>query len=252
MNEKKLLILLIAIFLCNTSFAQTINLIWRDSEKREEQKFPFAYINDSTSIEKEINSFLLDKYFNQPDSNRDNFYDYNVNYPKSNICEVTITYEHQFNTSPGLWSFTDINYFDLRNGKVITLKSLLEKGSYDVFLTIVNERKNSFIQNFKKGLAKDQDDFERLIEIADYTLNDTIDLSDLNSTSEPYAMSGNYELILKEKEMELNHYWEYGWGLGRQSLPNIILKFTYKELDHFFNDYAMDLMSVSNESNNNK
>jgi hypothetical protein len=252
MKEKRSLILLIAFSFLNISFAQTTNLIWKNRDMQEGQIFPLAYINGSTSIEKEINAFLIEKYFNQPDSYRDNFYEYSVNYPKPNICGIAITYEHEFNTSPGVWSFTDINYFDLRNGKVINLKSLLKEVSFNAFITIVNERKNSFVQDFKKGLTKDQEDFERLIDIVDYTLNDSIDLSDLNSMSDPYAMSGNYELILHEKDMELNYYWEYGWGLGHQSLPNIILKFTYKELNQFFNDYATDLMSMSNKSNDKR
>lgn len=252
MKEKRSLVLLIAFCFWDTSFAQTTKLVWKNREMQGGQNFPFAYINDSTLIEKEINAFLIEKYFNQPDSYRDNFYDYSVNYPKPNICGIAITYEHEFNTSPGLWSFTDINYFDLRNGKVINLKSLLKERSFNDFITIVNERKNSFVQDFKKGLTKDKDDFEKLIEIADYTLSDSIDLSDLSSMNEPYAISGNYQLILNEKDMELNYYWEYGWGLGQQSLPNIILKFTYKELNHFLNDYATDLMFMSNKSNDNR
>lgn len=219
---------------------------------RKGQKFPFAYINGLSSIEKEINAYLNDKYLNQSESYRDDFNEYEISYPKTNICRVSISYEHGFNTSPGLWSFTDNNFFDLRNGKVIDIKLLIAEEKFTDFLKIVNERKNKFVQDFKTGLTKDQEDFERFIEIADYTLKDSIDYSDIENLRAPYAMSGNYELTLYTDYLELNYYWEYGWGLGEQSLPNIILKFSFKELTQFFNDYAKELLITPIETHDKK
>jgi hypothetical protein len=251
-TEKGLILFLIVFTFGNSLFSQTRNLIWKDSDMRKGQKFPFAYINDSTSIENEINDYFKNKYLNQSDSYRDNFNEYKVSYMKTNICGIAITYEHEFNTSPGLWSFTDNNYFDLRNGNIIDIKSLIDVEKYDAFIKIVNDRKNTFVQDFKKGLTKEQEEYERLIGIADDTLYDSIDSSDIDNLSIPYAMSGNYKLTLYADYLELSYYWEYGWGLGRQSLPNIILKFTYKELTQFFNDDAKELLIMPIETQDKK
>lgn len=249
---KGLIVFIIVFSFGNRLFSQTGNIIWKDSDMRKGQKFPFAYINGLSSIEKEINTYLNDKYLNQSESYRDNFNEYEIGYPKTNICRVAISYEHEFNTSPGIWSFTDNNYFDLRSGKIILLKFLIKVEKYDAFIKIANERKNIFVQDFKKDLIKEHEDYERLIEIADYTLKDSIDSSDIENSSNPYAMSGNYELSFYKDYLELSYYWEYGWGLGRQSLPNIILKFTYTELTQFFNDYAAELLIMPIEKQNIK
>ena len=134
---KGLIVFIIVFSFGNRLFSQTENLIWKDSDIRKGQKFPFAYINGLSSIEKEINAYLNDKYLNQSESYRDVFNEYEISYPKTNICRVTISYEHGFNTSPGLWSFTTI--FDLKR-KGNDIKLLIAEEKYTDFLKL-NERK---------------------------------------------------------------------------------------------------------------
>jgi len=245
---KGLIVFIIVFSFGNRLFSQTERIIWKDSDMRKGQKFPFAYINGLSSIEKEINAYLNDKYLNQSESYRDDFNEYEISYPKTNICRVAISFEHEFNTYPGIWSFTDNNYFDLRSGKIIYINCLFDKEKYDAFTKMANEQKNAFVRNFQKSLTQNQSGFERLNEIVESTLSDSINSYDFDH--------GAYELTLYSDYLELSKDWGFAWGVGsgtdNQTLPDIILKFSYIELSPLFNDYAKELLLMSNETQNKK
>lgn len=233
----------------NSIFSQTRIVQWNKNALIKEQNFPTAYISGSSLTEVSINKYLQEKYINQSESNRDNFYEYNGFTINSNICGVSLEYEHEFNTAPGIWTFTDLNYFDLRNGKNIGLQNLILENRMNDLLEIVNVRKNEFVQNFKSNQLKENN---KLIEISDYALEKTISKNDIFSSNAPNAMSTNYELRLFFNYLVLSYHWEYGWGLGENDLPNIELKFTFEELLPYLNDYAKDLLLVKSVIPQNK
>lgn len=238
---KILTILFLITYFGNDVFSQTRVVQWKASTVNKGHIFPTAFIVGSTLVEVNINKHLQEKYINQTESYRDNFSDYNGFTINPNICGVSLEYEHEFNSAPGIWTFTDLNYFDLRNGKNIELQNLILENKMNDFLKIVSERKNIFVNNFKSIQPKDN---KKLSEIIDYTLEKTISKSDISSSKVPNAMSSNYELKLFSNYLILSYHWEYNWGLGDNNLPNIELKFTYEELLPYLNDYAQSLLFV--------
>jgi hypothetical protein len=241
--------LFLILYFGNGVFSQTRVLQWKTSTVNKGHNFPTAFISGSTLVEENINKYLQEKYINQTESYRDNFYEYNGFTINPNICGVSLEYEHEFNTAPGVWTFTDINYFDLRNGKNIGLQNLILENRMNDFLEIVNVHKNEFVCNFISNQPKEND---RLSEIANYTLEKTISKNDIFSSKEPSAMSTNYELKLFSNHLTLSYHWEYGWGLGENDLPNIDLKFTFEELLPYLNDYAKSLLLVKSVIPQNK
>jgi hypothetical protein len=246
---KILTVLFLITYFGNGVFSQTRVVQWKTSTINKGHSFPTAYISGSTLVETNINKYLQEKYINQTESYRDNFYGYNGFTINPNICGVSLEYEHEFNTAPGVWTFTDINYFDLMNGKNIGLQNLILENRIDDFLEIVTVRKNEFVRNFKSNQPKEN---IRLIEISDYTLEKTISKNDIFSSNDPNAMSTNYELKLFSNYLTLSYDWEYGWGLGENNLPNIELKFTFEELRTYLNDYAKNLLLAKTAIPQNK
>jgi len=246
---KILTVLFLISYFGNGVFSQTRVVQWKTSTINKGHSFPTAYISGSTLVEANINRYLQEKYINQTESYRDNFYEYKGFTINPNICGVSLEYEHEFNTAPGVWTFTDINYFDSRNGKNIGLQNLILENSINDFLEIVNVSKNEFVRNFKSNQPTENN---RLSEISDYTLEKTISKNDIFSSNAPNAMSANYELKLFSDYLTLSYDWEYGWGLGENDLPNIELKFTFEDILPFLNDYAKDLLLVKTAIPQNK
>jgi hypothetical protein len=235
---------IILIITCYRAISQDTSLEWRKGDSIENQIFPFAHTSDSSTVENRINIFLQNKYLNQPESYRDQFFEYNDLRLKTPNCSgVSITYEHQFNTSPGLWVFTDINYFDLRSGDCIGVMNLIDQKQNTNFLELVNQRKNTFLANFRNTLPLKDSNLINLNEIIDYTLLDTIRIGDIQKNiDESKAMANRYELVIHSDYLSLMHYWEYDWGLGKVELPLIELQFTYEELQPYLNSYALELL----------
>lgn len=225
-------ILLILLSL-NCVFGQAHSIQWKDLPNENAHVFPQAYINGSSSVEKAINSYLQDTYLNHEDSYRDSFYEYGVLSPTANICGVSISYEHMFNTAPGIWSFTDYQYFDARSGEKLTLDKFFHENGEKEFLRIMNERKNDFVNKFKATLNKDREDYDKMIEIVEYTLNDHIKLNDIE---------GHYRVIIESGSISLNKDWEYAWGIGRHELPYMTLECSFEEMEPLLNDYGRSLL----------
>ena len=233
---KKILISLLIFELgLNTVFAQTRCVQWKDLPNKREHVFPLAYINGSSNVENKINNYLQERYLNGEESYRDSFYEYVESNPTANICGVSITYEHEFNTAPGIYSFTDLKYFDLRSGEKLVIDQFFHENGQKEFLEIMNERKNSFVNEFRSTINKEQEDYEKLIEIVEYTIKDNIDISDIDK---------EYHLSILDEGLILTQNWEYAWEIGRHNLPNIVLGCSYQEIESMLNDYGKSLLLV--------
>lgn len=217
----------------NCAFGQTRIVQWKDLPNKNEHIFPLAYLDGNTNIENAINNSIQNTYLNHEESYRDSFYEYESLNPTANICGVSITYEHEFNTAPGIMSFTDLQYFDLRSGEKLEIDKIFSETGIKKFLEVINGRKNNFVDKFKETISKDQDDYEKLIEITEYTKNDDINLENL---------SQEYNLVLETDKLKIVKNWEYAWGIGRHDLPNIVLELSYQEIEPMLNKYGIDLI----------
>lgn len=231
--RERLFTFAIVILSFNSSFSQVRTIQWSNLPNKDEQVFPKAYIDGKSNIEKEINTFLQNTYFNHEEAYRDSFYEYESLTPTANICGVSITYEHEFNTAPGIMSFTDRNFFDVRTGEKLIIEKFFSETGQKSFFKIMNERKNIFVNEFKSTISKGQEDYEKLIEIIEYELNDHINLSNIDD---------EYDLVLGNDGIKISKNWEYAWGIGRHVLPNIVLACSYQELEPLLNHYGKSLL----------
>ncbi|GAA3638725.1 hypothetical protein [Flavivirga jejuensis] len=234
---------LIVLLSLKSVFGQVRSIQWNNLPNENENIFPLAYIDGASNIEKKINTYLQDTYLNHEEAYRDSFFEYEGLTPTANICGVSITYEHEFNTAPGIMSFTDLHFFDLRSGEKLVIDKFFTESGKKSFLKIVNERKNNFVSEFKTTISKEQEDYEKLIEIVEYTLNDNISLNNIGE---------GYDLVLENDRIKIKKNWEYAWGIGRHDLPYIVLDCSYQELEPLLNDYGKKLIITPKKTTENK
>lgn len=227
----------------NSAFAQVRAIQWNDLPNKNGHVFPVADINGNSNIENRINSHLQNRYLNRDQAHQDSFFEYEGLTPTANISGVSLTYEHEFNTAPGIMSFTDFHFFDLSSGEKIEIEKLFHESDKKNFINILNERKNNFVQKFKTTISREQEDYEKLIEIIEYTLNDDINFNNLND---------EYDLVCGNNSIKIMKNWDYAWGLGRHDLPYIVLECSYKELEPLLNDYGKKLLITPKKIIENK
>lgn len=219
----------------NGTFGQTRVVQWKDLPNQSESVFPLAYRHGTNNAEEAINAYLQKRYLHHEESYRDSFYEYRGLNPTANVSGVAITYEHEFNTAPGLKSFTDLHYFDLRSGEKVSANRLFHTAGQREFIEMMNERKNAFVNEFRATISKDQEDYRKLIEIVEYTINDTFKLADIDN---------GYGLVIERDSLRLTKDWEYDWGIGRHELPYMTLKCSYQEIAPMLNGYGKGLLLV--------
>jgi len=241
---KKALITFLIVFLSlNSAFAQVRAIQWKDLPNKNNHVFPLAYINGNKNIENRINSYLQNRYLNHEQAHRDSFFEYEGLTPTANIGGVSLTYEHEFNTAPGIMSFTDFHFFVLSSGEKIEIEKLFHESDKKNFLNMLNERKNNFVNNFKTTISEEQEDYEKLTEIIEYTLSNNINFQNIND---------EYDLVFGNNSIKIMKNWEYAWGLGRYDLPYIVLECTYNELEPLLNDYGKKLLITPKKIIENK
>ena len=233
------------IFLLNLSpaFSQVRAVQWKDLPNKKGHVFPLATIEGNSEAEKEINSYLQERYLNHDEAKRDIFYEYEGLTPTANVSGISISYEHEFNTAPGIMSFNDLHFFDLANGQKIKLGQLLDEHEKERFLALVNERKNNFVNQYKTTITKDREDYNKLLEIVQYTLNDKVNLK---------KIMDEYELVFTNEGILIKKNWDYAWGAGRHDLPYINFNVSYEELKPFLNDKGKRLLITPKTITENK
>jgi hypothetical protein len=245
LNLKSFVILVHTLFFSFIGLSQNNAMTWVQNDSVKNQVFPRATFSDSSKAENKINDFLSNKFLKQPESFRDEFTEFNeLAVDKSKYIGIAISFIHEFNTSPGLWGFTDHEYFDIKNGNYIDITMLIDSVQLISFINLANNKKKEFLASFKDSVKSNTDnETNRINEIIDITLADSIQSKDLlKNINESKAMTLNYELNLYSNYLTLTYFWEYGWGLGQLELPNIILSFSFKELQSYFSEYAIELL----------
>lgn len=206
---------------------------------------PNVYINGKTKIEKNINEFIQKEYADNEYGWRYEIEEFKGENITPYICKLYVGYEYTFNTSPGLWSFSKLHYFDLRNGECLRLSYIIDKVKQSYFEKFANEQKNNFIQEFENKLDVNREDFKEVKEIIDYTIKDSLSFAEIQNKYD-------IELDFENKKIILSYDWDYGWGLGRHSLPNIKIYLPFENLSYYLNKIGKELLFLSPITPQNK
>lgn len=245
---KYIILLCVFIGLSNEIYSQVRSVQFREVEKKVmggisgnsemTLKIPSVFINGKTQIEKNINEFIQKTYADNEYSWRYDIEEFKGENITPYICKLYIHYVYTFNTSPGTWSFSKIHYFDLRNGQHLNLSYLINNEKQSDFEKFANEQKNNFVTEFGNKLDTNRNDVQKTKEIIDYTIKNSLSFTKIQDEYE-------IELDFKNELAILNYYWDYGWGLGRHELPNIIISLSFKKFKEYLNDNGKELLFAS-------
>lgn len=165
-NLKTLILLFTLLLSSSISFSQIQIKKWKHNDSITNHFFPRVSIPSSIAVENCINDFLIGKYLNQSESYRDKFHEFRVlEIENSKYAGISITYQHQFNTSPGLWDFTDYEYFDTRSGNYIDIMMLIDSTKLQSFVSLATQKKQNFLFNYKNNLSQTDENITRINEI---------------------------------------------------------------------------------------
>lgn len=214
------------------------------SNKYETQRkslyLPKAYINGHTVEEKNINQFI-DSIYGNEDGWRYDISQFKGARISPNLYKLEVGYEYTFDTSPGLWWFDNVHFFD-KNGHVVKLKMMINSSSVKDFVRISNKKKERFVETFRSDLDPNEADIEEFERRITATLESNDTFFDIN---EFYSL----RIDIQNKKLNMHYDWDYAFGLGPIILPDIVIEFQFHELIPYLSDYGREVLFLRTNLN---